>query len=80
MADGQIFNVAGNGILVHYPVGQQLNINGKHCIVMEAENGATSETCKKCAVTPNTRPVSCKSLACGMYERKDGKEVYFKQI
>ena len=63
-----------------YPVGQQLSINGRHCVVTEAKEGATSETCKQCAVTPNTRPVSCKSLACGMYERKDGKEVYFKYI
>lgn len=80
MAEGKIFTVDGNGLLVHYPVGQQLIINGKHCVVLETDKGATAASCEKCAITPNSKPVGCKSLACGMYERKDGKEVYFKQI
>lgn len=80
MPADKFFTVSGNGILVDYPVGQQLTINGKQCIVKEAKEGTATECCKKCAVTPKTRPVSCKNLACGMYEQEDAKEVYFKQI
>lgn len=72
--------VSGNGVLVDYPVGQLLTINGEQCTVEVAEEGETVASCWGCAINPHTKPVRCANLACGMYERKDGKSVYFKKI
>lgn len=74
-----IIVVSSLGVQAYYPIGQNLSINGRTCVV------AKSGDCVNCAVcVPNVplhdQEVTCTNLACTADEREDKTSVHFKEI
>lgn len=79
MKGKDIIVVSSLGVQAYYPIGQNLSINGRTCVV------AKSGDCVNCAVcVPNVplhdQEVTCTNLACTADEREDKTSVHFKVI
>lgn len=79
MKGKNIIVVSSLGVQAYYPIGQNLSINGRTCVV------AKSGDCVNCAVcVPNVplhdQEVTCTNLACTADEREDKTSVHFKVV
>lgn len=76
------FIVSKDGVLVEYPIGQELIIDGKRCMVVNDEDveGELIATCDACLLDGKTEPIDCRNLACIDHEREDGKSVHFEPV
>ena len=79
MEGKDIIVVSSLGVQAYYPIGQNLSINGRTCVV------AKSGDCVNCAVcVPNVplhdQEVTCTNLACTADEREDKTSVHFKVV
>jgi hypothetical protein len=79
MKGKDIIVVSSLGAQAYYPIGQNLSINGRTCVV------AKSGDCVNCAVcVPNVplhdQEVTCTNLACTADEREDKTSVHFKVV
>ena len=79
MKGKDIIVVSSCGVQAYYPIGQNLSINGRTCVV------AKSGDCVNCAVcVPNVplhdQEVTCTNLACTADEREDKTSVHFKVV
>lgn len=79
MKGKDIIVVSSLGVQAYYPIGQNLSINGRTCVVAKSGN------CVNCAVcVPNVplhdQEVTCTNLACTADEREDKTSVHFKVV
>lgn len=79
MKGKNIIVVSSLSVQAYYPIGQNLSINGRTCVV------AKSGDCVNCAVcVPNVplhdQEVTCTNLACTADEREDKTSVHFKVV
>lgn len=79
MKGKDIIVVSSLGVQAYYPIGQNLSINRRTCVV------AKSGDCVNCAVcVPNVplhdQEVTCTNLACTADEREDKTSVHFKVV
>ena len=79
MKGKDIIVVSSLGVQAYYPIGQNISINGRTCVV------AKSGDCVNCAVCVLNVPlhdqeVTCTNLACTADEREDKTSVHFKVV
>lgn len=69
----KVFKVRDEGISVDYPIGQELDIRGAICKVVEFK-------VNKCCALYCEGYGMCRSLACSEHERNDNRNVIFQKV